>query len=90
MVTTEYLGGLIGALLALVLKYAPVLKDRFYDLEPDKKRLVVVLLCVALGAGLGLMKPYNGEYGLAVWDLFFSVLQVLVGSQVVHRVLPKG
>ena len=42
--SSEYLGGLLGAVLALVLRYAPWLKDRFYELSPDGKRLVVVLL----------------------------------------------
>lgn len=91
--TNEALPGLAGLVLALFVEYAPWVRAKFAGLSGDGKRLVVVLLSLGLGAALWLVSLQGvgiGEWGQALLDLFVSVLGVLVGSQVVHKVLPKG
>jgi len=72
--TTETFALLVGVLVSLVLKYAPILAPKFSTLASGYKVLIVCLLSLAYGGA----QVYLGAETAGALE---QVLLVLIGSQ---------
>jgi hypothetical protein len=94
----EELAAAAGVILSLSFSYIPGLHERFSDLSPTHKRLVMLSLLAAAALGTYALSCYGGGLGApqpvdcsqaGIWVLLRALLTAVIANQSAFAVSPK-
>jgi len=86
MITPEILSATAGVILSLALSYIPKLNVKYQALDPDYKRLIMLILLVVTSVGVYLLSCFGGfGYVECTEKGFWQLLQILITALVANQ-----